>query len=179
MRQDNPRVQCSGYRVAGSGQRVPGPGSGYRVPTTRVLFPVLFCSCSSSSLACFCLLFCNSRRGKAQSAQPEATLCSCLVLSCLPLPSPPSHMRGHVVACFVLFTLRFESLSPGKVKTVNEKRETCSGFLTKVKLPSFVCSPHVPMPCHGMYPCLTICPHMSDYISPISCVLMHVGSIYI
>lgn len=117
----------------GTGQRVPGPGSGYPVPTTRVLFPVLFCCFPSSSLACFCLLFCNSRRDKAQPAQPETALCSCLallclVLSCLPLPFPLSHMRGHVVACFVLFTLRFESLSPGKVKTVNEKRETCSGF---------------------------------------------------
>lgn len=157
MRQDNPRVQCSGYRAA---------GSGYPIPTTRVLFPVLCCSFSSCSLACFCLLFCNSRRGKAQPAQPETALCSCLVLSCLPLPFPLSHMRGHVVACFVLFTLRFESLSPGKVKTVNEK--LVAVFLTKVKLPSFVCSPHVPMPCHGM----------SDYISPISCVLMHVSCSY-
>lgn len=171
MRQDNPRVQCTR-----TGQRV--PGSGYRVPTTRVLFPVLFCSCSSCSFACFCLLFCNSRRGKAQPAQPETTLCSCLALPHPVLPPPPIPPLTYARTCRGLFCFVYSSVWVAFAgKSENCKRETCSGFLTKVKLPSFVCSPHVPMPCHGMYPCLTICLHMSDYISPISCILMHVGSI--
>lgn len=45
------------------------------------------------------------------------------------------------MACFVLFTFRLVSLSPGKVKTENRKRKmengkrkTCDGCAMKVKL---------------------------------------------
>lgn len=129
-------------------------GSGYPVPTTRALFS------SAVSLLLLCLVFvcCSAIRDEAKRSQrnqrPHCAPASlCLVLCCLPLPFPLSHMRGHVVACFVLFTLRFESLSPGKVKTVNEK--LVAVFLTKVKLPSFVCSPHVPNICLAI-----VCTHV-------------------